>query len=181
MVLRCFRDLYDHRHIQGRHAARTPLPMPIHELEPALAVSGRTALFVEERSVCPRSLTKAAIKAARHRGIDLVSGAAVVSVDLSGGHVAGVSTSKTSYHAPKVVNCAGAWAGQIAPLALPTRPVKGQMVCLAMPSRNLLQHVVRSPEIYLIPRSDGRLLAAARPSRFSLDLGCAAGRRGAGA
>jgi glycine oxidase len=151
------------------HAARTPLPMPIHELEPALAVSGRTALFVDERSVCPRNLTEAAIKAARHRGIDLVSGAAVVAVDLSGGRVAGVSTSKTSYHAPKVVNCAGAWAGQISPLALPTRPVKGQMVCLAMPSRNLLQHVVRSPEIYLIPRSDGRLLAGATVEEAGFD------------
>jgi glycine oxidase len=35
------------------------------------------------------------------------------------------------------------------------------MVCFAMPSRELLKHVVRAPEIYLIPRSDGRLLAGA--------------------
>jgi glycine oxidase len=146
-----------------------PLPKPVRELEPALAVSGCTAVFVEERSVCPRSLTEAAIKAARHRGIDLVSGAAVVSVDLSDGRVAGVSTSKTSYRAAKVVNCAGAWAGQISPVAVPTRPVKGQMVCLAMPSRNLLQHVVRTPEIYLIPRSDGRLLAGATVEEAGFD------------
>jgi glycine oxidase len=35
------------------------------------------------------------------------------------------------------------------------------MVCFAMPARELLKHVVRAPEIYLIPRSDGRLLAGA--------------------
>jgi glycine oxidase len=151
------------------HAARPPLSTPVQELEPALAICERTALFVEERSVCPRSLTEAAIKAVRHRGIDLVSGAAVVSVDLSEGHVVGVSTSKIAYRALKVVNCAGAWAGQITPFAVPTRPVKGQMVCLAMPSRNLLQHVVRSPEIYLIPRSDGRLLAGATVEEAGFD------------
>jgi glycine oxidase len=147
----------------------SPLPAPWNELEPGLAVSGRHAVFLPERSVCPRHLTEAALKAARHRGVDIVSGAAVRSVNLSEGRVTGVSTEKTSYHAPKVVNCAGAWAGQIPPLPLPTRPVKGQMVCLAMPSRHLLRHVVRSSEIYLIPRSDGRLLAGATIEEAGFD------------
>ncbi len=35
------------------------------------------------------------------------------------------------------------------------------MLCLASPSRELLKHVIRSPEVYLIPRSDGRILAGA--------------------
>jgi glycine oxidase len=43
------------------------------------------------------------------------------------------------------------------------------MVCFAMPSRNLLEHVVRSPEIYLIPRSDGRLLAGATVEEAGFD------------
>src|SRR5262249_34676958 len=34
---------------------------------------------------------------------------------------------------------------------------------------NLLQHVVRSPEIYLIPRSDGRLLAGATVEEAGFD------------
>jgi glycine oxidase len=147
----------------------SPLPAPWNELEPGLAVSGGRAVFLAERSVCPRHLTEAALKAARHRGVDIVSGAAVRSVNLSEGRVAGVSTEKTCYHAAKVVNCAGAWAGQIPPVPLPTRPVKGQMVCLAMPSRNLLRHVVRAPEIYLIPRSDGRLLAGATIEEAGFD------------
>jgi len=77
------------------------------------------------------------------------------------GRVTGVTTNKTSFHAPKVVNCAGAWSGKIAPHSFPTRPVKGQMLCLVMPSRTLLKHVIRSPHAYLIPRSDGRLLVGA--------------------
>jgi glycine oxidase len=58
-----------------------------------------------------------------------------------------------------VVNCAGAWAGQIHPLQFPTRPVKGQM--LAVVGGPKLSHVIRSPEVYLVPRSDGRIVIGA--------------------
>lgn len=147
----------------GRPADRitgtTPLPVPLHDLEPALTSSGRTAVLLKERSVCPRALTKAALMATKHRGVDVSSGTTVDSVDVSGGRVVGVTTGKTAYRASAVVNCSGAWAGHIRPVEVPVRPVKGQMVCYAMPQKELLRHVVRSPEIYLIPRSDGRLLA----------------------
>jgi len=146
-----------------------PLPAPLAELEPAVAAEGRSAYLLKERSVCPRALTQAALKAAKHRGVDISSGATVTSVDSSGGRVSGVTTEKTSYHASKVVNCAGAWAAQIGPHPFPTRPVKGQMVCFVMPSRELLKRVVRSPEIYLIPRSDGRLLAGATVEEAGFD------------
>jgi glycine oxidase len=146
-----------------------PLPAALGELEPALAFSDARAVFLKERSVCPRALTQAALKAARHRGVDVSSGTEVLSVDCAGGRASGVTTDKSSYKAAAVVNCAGAWAGQISPLSLPTRPVKGQMVCFAMPRRELLRHVVRSHEIYLIPRSDGRLLAGATVEEAGFD------------
>jgi glycine oxidase len=38
-----------------------------------------------------------------------------------------------------------------------------------MPSRTLLEHVVRSPEAYLIPRSDGRLLVGATVEEAGFD------------
>jgi glycine oxidase len=156
---------HDTKPIPGAH----PLPAPLSELEPALYASVRTPVFLKERSVCPRALTRAALKAAKHRGVDISSGTYVLSVDHADGKVIGVTTDKTSYRAGKIVNCAGAWAGQIAPHPLPTRPVKGQMVCFAMPKRDLLRHVVRSPEIYLIPRSDGRLLAGATVEEAGFD------------
>ncbi len=146
-----------------------PLCPPLAELEPALAGEGKRAFLLKERSVCPRALTEAALKAARHHGADVSSGARVLSVDVLDGHVTGVTTEKTSYHAPNIVNCAGAWAGMIGPCPLPTRPVKGQMICFAMPARELLRHVVRAPEIYLIPRSDGRLLAGATVEEAGFD------------
>jgi glycine oxidase len=145
------------------------LPAPLDKLEPCLAARGRSAVFLRERSVCPRALVNAALKAAKHRGVDVSSGTEVVSVDISDGQVAGVTTDKSRYQAASVVNCAGAWAGQIPPYDFPVRPVKGQMVCFAMPSREMLRHVIRSPEIYLIPRSDGRLLAGATVEEAGFD------------
>jgi glycine oxidase len=145
------------------------LPAPLSELEPALAESDRPAFYLKERSADPRGLVAAALKAARNLGVDISSGETVTAVNLSDDHVSGVTTPKTSFLAPKVVNCAGAWSGQIGPHPLPTRPVKGQMLCLAAPSRELLKHVIRSPEVYLIPRSDGRILAGATVEEAGFD------------
>ena len=129
------------------------------ELEPALAHLKRQAFYLKERSVDPRALTVAAIKAAKHREVDISSGTAVTGVILANGRVEGVTTERTSYHAPAVVNCAGAWAGQISPHQFPTRPVKGQMLSLV--GGPALTHVLRAPEVYLVPRSDGRALIGA--------------------
>ena len=129
----------------------------------------RPALLLEERSVDPRALTAAALKTAKNRGVDFSSGDAVTKVNVEHGRTLGVSTIKTAFAANKVVNCAGAWSGEIAPLPIPTRPVKGQMLCLVMPQRDLLKHVIRSPKAYLIPRSDGRLLVGATVEEAGFD------------
>lgn len=148
----------------------TNLPRsPLADLEPGLALGGGEAIYLKERSVDPRALTAAAVKTAKNRGVDFSSGDEVRRVNISNGAVNGVITTKTALAAPKVVNCAGAWAGMIAPHPFPTRPVKGQMLCLALPSRTLLQHVVRTPKVYLIPRSDGRLLVGATVEEAGFD------------
>ncbi len=146
-------------------------PASLANLEPVLTGSNPegTTVYLSERSVDPRALTAAAWKTAKNRGVDFSSGDPVTSVNLCDGAVSGITTTKTSFLSDKVVNCAGAWSGHIAPLAFPTRPVKGQMLCLAMPSRNLIKHVIRSPKAYLIPRSDGRLLVGATVEEAGFD------------
>jgi len=139
------------------------------ELEPALIGPSRPAFRLKERSVDPRALTAAAWKAAKNRGVDFSSGDEVTAVNVTDGRATGVVAKKSTFLADKVVNCAGAWSGQIPPYAFPTRPVKGQIVCLAMPSRTLIKHVVRAPEVYLIPRSDGRLLVGATVEEAGFD------------
>lgn len=142
----------------------------IARLEPALrrptATEGEHAFWLPERSVDPRSLCGALLKAARHRGVDFVTGSAVHEVEVQDGRASGVKTAHSAYRAGIIVNCAGAWASQIRPLPLPTRPAKGQMVCVVPGPENkndapLLQHVVRTRAVYLIPRSDRRILLGA--------------------
>jgi len=147
------------------------LPATLTELAPALAEnnSQRPAFYLKERSVDPRALSAAAWKTAKHRSVDFSSGDEVMAVTVTDGRASGVKTNRTAFHAAKVVNCAGAWAGQIPPHNFPTRPVKGQMLCLLMPSHTILKHVVRSPEAYLIPRSDGRLLVGATVEEAGFD------------
>jgi glycine oxidase len=139
------------------------------ELEPNLCETSRSAYYLKERSVDPRGITAAALAAAKRLGVDVSSGEEVTEVKMSDDRVCGVVTKKTSYLAPKVVNCAGAWSGQIGPYAFPTRPVKGQMLCLVSPSRDLLKHVIRAPEVYVIPRSDGRIVVGTTVEEVGFD------------
>lgn len=146
-----------------------PVPSPLAEFEPELGPAELPVIFLKERSVDPRALASAALKAARHRGVDISSGTSVTEVLLANGRVTGVATDRTSYSASAVVNCAGAWAGLLPPHPFPTRPVKGQMLSLVGASRNLVRHVVRAPEVYLVPRSDGRILVGATVEEAGYD------------
>ncbi len=114
------------------------------------------AAYLNERSVDPRGLVAAAIKAAHHREVDISSGSEVTGLLVERDRVVGVETAKTSYAAPVVVNCAGAWAGSIGARRFPVRPVKGQMLDVVGGAR--LQHVVRAEKVYLVPRTDGRVV-----------------------
>ena len=63
-----------------------------------------------------------------------------------------------------VVLAAGAWSSEGIALdsreEAPTiRPVKGQIARLCGPA--LIRHVIRTPDVYLVPRKDGRLLIGA--------------------
>jgi len=169
------------------------------ELEPLIARRG-PAYFLPEYSVDPRKLGSTLEKAARTLGVDFVTGSAVKEVAVLSGRATGVRTAKSYYPAAAVVNCAGAWAAQIQPFGAPSRPVKGQMVCVVPQSHTskgssesgpnppkggagktnpavdtagshgpLIRHVVRTPEVYIIPRSDGRMLLGATVEEAGFD------------
>lgn len=151
------------------------------DMEPNLKPDFEAAIFLPEASVDPRSLTAAALKAARHRGIDIASATEVTELELSDLGANGVATSKTRYPAAIVVNCAGAWAGGIpAPVRPPTRPVKGHMLDVIPAGRllshghesstpPLLRHVIRTSDVYLVPRTDGRIVIGATVEEAGFD------------
>jgi len=138
--------------------AQNPLPTSLAELEPALGEVRGPVAYLKERSVDPRALVAAALKAAKHRGVDISSGTTATDLLLSDGRITGIQTDRTHYNAPCVVNCAGAWAGSFSTHHFPTRPVKGQMLAVAFVQHDVVRHVIRAPDVYLVPRSDGRIL-----------------------
>ena len=145
--------------------ARQLSPEEVLLSEPLLRLPG-PAWLLPERSVDPRGLGRALVTAAKHHGVDFVTGSQVIEVIAADGHAAAVRTTHSDYAAAVVVNCLGAWAAQVQPIPIPTRPVKGQMVCLVPQAGTAhaglpIQHVVRTPGIYIIPRSDGRILLGA--------------------
>lgn len=145
----------------------------LSQLEPSLRLQ-TDAWYLPERCIDPRGLARALVKAAKNRGVDFVTGSAVLEVVTSNDHASGVRTAHATYPAAIVVNCAGAWAAQFPPIAIPTRPVKGQMLCVVplagtAHSAPLIQYVVRTPDIYIIPRSDGRILLGATVEEAGFD------------
>lgn len=157
-----------------RHGAvRKLTTTDLKRLEPSLHLTG-AAWLLPELCVDPRGLAKALLKACRKRGVDFATGSEATEVLTAGGRTIGVRTTHASYHSPIVANCAGAWAAKILPLGIPTRPVKGQMVCV-VPQAGvahdgpLIKHVVRTPEVYIIPRSDGRILLGATVEEAGFD------------
>lgn len=145
----------------------------VHRLEPEVKPAD-LAYFMRENCVDPRTLVGALLKAVSSSGVECHPNDAVQKLLLTGNRVTGVQAASGQYTANLVVNCAGAWASQIAPVSMGTRPVKGQMLALTFrgESTPLLKHVVRSRFCYIIPRSSGRLVVGStiEPGGFDKSL-----------
>jgi glycine oxidase len=125
----------------------------LHRLEPLLHRRNLSAFFVKEDSVDPRLLMRAVALAARNRGLEIRAHTTVTAVRPSGSQVE-VVTNAGSIAGATAIDCRGAWSGP------PVRPRKGQLLYV-QPREPVLQHVVRTPEIYIVPRSSGKVLIGA--------------------
>ena len=127
------------------------LPEQLQNLEPGLQSHGVPAFLVREDSVDPVRLMQAAIRAAELAGVEIRTNVTVQQMRWNGNQ-AEVTTDKGTLSAPSAVNCMGAWSGA------PVKPRKGQMLYLEPAKSGALQHVVRAPEAYIVPRSSGQIL-----------------------
>jgi glycine oxidase len=133
----------------------------VRRLEPVLspAVLG-AALFEDDGSVDNRLLMRALSMAAERAGVRFVTGH-VRALLQANGRASGVDVDGDQLRADAVVVAAGAWTGLVPGCGLSprqVRPARGQMVMLR--SRlPLLERVAFSDGGYLVPRSDGHLLA----------------------
>jgi glycine oxidase len=147
--------------------------------EPAIASNARAAAFFPtEESVEPRALVEAALEAARNRGVEIRANYPIQSLILETNHCAGVASEGKRVHARHVVIAAGSFSRAIFDASanfgkgvvqiVPTRPVRGQMIALLSRDTTLSQ-VVRSAHGYLVPRSNGQIIAGSTLEEAGFD------------
>ena len=144
----------------------------IRALEPAVSAEIRGGMHLpHEHTVDPRRLAETLRRAAEAAGAEIRAGCEAAGVIMERGTARGVRLAGgTDQRAREVVVAAGAWAGALEAEGIvvpPSEPVRGQMLCFAAPG--LVRHVVASEEVYLVPRSDGRLLAGSTMERAGYD------------
>jgi glycine oxidase len=141
---------------------------------PGLTTDGRSFCWMEEPSLDPRDLCAALPLAAAAAGVELQQDTEVLAVT-SRDNAVEVRTQSGTVSAGAFVNCCGAWAagvrhsGQEHPRAAAVEPRKGQMIAVRVPPPLDLQYVLRSEEIYLVPRGQGLIVIGATVERAGFD------------
>jgi glycine oxidase len=123
----------------------------VRELLPQLVTGGRTFHVVDEQSVDPRQLAAVLAAAVRARAerIELREESSLARIAATKDGVNITTSDGQSIAADYVVDCMGAWS------PAPVAPVKGQMLAVALPEKLPLEAVVRTKDIYIVPRTSG--------------------------
>jgi glycine oxidase len=146
--------------------------------EPSLSSGVFGAMVVSgEGSVDNRRLGRALIAACMQTGVRLIE-SQTIAARCNTRRALGVVSDAGFAPADAIVNAAGAWAAQLAgipPQYLPAvRPVKGQMIAVEVP-RGYVRRPVWTPDVYMVPRDDGRLLIGATVEEHGFDARTTAG------
>jgi glycine oxidase len=148
----------------------------LRRVEPHLSPRALGGMRVAgDHQVDPRSLGRCLAEAVDRLGGEVRSGRSVRRVETRNARVAAVAGVDANgdpfrIETANVIIAAGAWSEQSIELPLePTglRAVKGQLLRLKGP--RVLSHVVRTPEIYLVPRADGELLIGGTVEEMGFD------------
>ncbi|MEW2549448.1 glycine oxidase ThiO [Streptomyces sp. NPDC047002] len=155
-------------------------------LEPMLAPGVRGGLRVDgDHQIDPRRLAAALLAACERAGVVLHRGWAR-RLTVRGGRAVGVEPAEgPAIAAGQVVLAGGSLSGRldgVPPEVLPpVRPVKGQVLRLAVPRAyapflsRTVRAVVRGADVYLVPRENGELVVGATSEELGWDTTVTAG------
>jgi len=147
------------------------------ELEPALSAEVEAAVLrPDEASVDNRALTSAVLEAAERSGAEFFPGNGAREIWRAGKRCAGLVVRNEKVEAKWTIIAAGCFSAAIKDAAAyaPVRPVKGQMAALRAEDL-MIERVLWSDKIYLVPRNDGRIIAGATVERVGFDKRTTAG------
>jgi glycine oxidase len=146
------------------------------EWEPGITEDLLGAVFrPDEASVDNRALTQAALEAGRRKGVDIFPAKAAKGIWRDGRNCKGLNFANERIEAKWTVIAAGCFSQQIAGVApyAPVFPTKGQMAALRCEVQ--IERVLWSERIYLVPRTDGRIIAGATAEHAGFDHRVTAG------
>jgi glycine oxidase len=148
-------------------------------LEPGLATAVRGGAHVPgEASVDPRRVVAALLGALDRRGVDVHSGAEVVTAERNADAWRVETADHRTFDGEQVVLTAGCWSGQARwiPGGVPVRPVKGEILTLRGPAEEpACERIVAGERVYMVPRADGRLIVGATVEERGFDTAVTAG------
>jgi glycine oxidase len=119
----------------------------LRKIEPGLQTEGLPTFFIDEDSVDPALLMQSALCAASRSGTEIRGQTEVRTIYAKGDRIE-IETVSGRLDAKTLVDCRGAWSGE------PVRPRKGQALYLRPKRSGTLEHVLRAPGVYLVPRSE---------------------------
>jgi glycine oxidase len=148
-----------HTTLQSLHPNHSSIneltPEDLSHLLPALIPTGHRFILLDEHSLDPRQLAIALLAAIHTTTVDLRPQTSILSTRSANNSIE-VTTSTGTVHSSRFVDCTGAWATTTSRLChLQITPRKGQMVAVALPPSLPLHFVVRTPDIYIVPRTTG--------------------------
>ncbi|MGR8011060.1 glycine oxidase ThiO [Streptomyces hypolithicus] len=187
-------DTDDRAHLRELHALQSRSGLEsewltgreCRRLEPMLAPGVRGGLRVDgDHQVDPRRLASALVTACERAGVALHRTWADRLSVVRGKAAGAVLANGTQLSAGQVVLAAGSLSGRLAgvpeEVLPPVRPVKGQVLRLAVPRAyapflsRTVRAVVRGSHVYLVPRENGELVVGATSEELGWDTTVTAG------
>ena len=124
------------------------LPAQPANLPPELAAVPYTFTLLHEHSLDPRQLAPALHAAVRATTIRILNHTALRTVS-SRANSLHLETTTSTLETAQLVHTQGAWS------LPPVTPRKGQMLSVRIPPSLHLDYVIRTPEVYIVPRTAG--------------------------
>ncbi|HTZ47196.1 MAG TPA: glycine oxidase ThiO [Verrucomicrobiae bacterium] len=147
------------------------------QMEPALTEEMEAAIFREdEASLDTRALTEGTLKAAERKGVQIFAKNGAKALWKAGGRCRGLVLENGEVEAKWTVIAAGCYSARIAGAEAyaPVFPAKGQMLALRCESVEI-KRILWLEHKYLVPRSDGRIIAGSTIERTGFDHDVTAG------
>jgi len=150
------------------------------EIEPLLSPKCTNAIWIpEDAQIDNLELLRALKKAFNNCGGTLIENSKIDEIIINNSKIKGIGVNGDKVDCENLVVSAGAWSRLIPGIPdnilPPVRPVKGQIITLEMNDECNINPAIRGQDVYLVPKSDGRLLVGASNEDLGFDTEPTAG------